>query len=80
VRFEDEIGDLRIVRRVHEDGGELFGEQGVVLAGFELFLLLAFELVGVGEEVFEGAPLADEGLGGFFADAAEMPELEKAMS
>ena len=69
VRFEDEIGDLRIVRRIHEDGGELFGKQGVVLAGFEFFLLLAFELVGVGEQVFDAAVLLDERGGGFFAEA-----------
>ena len=72
---DDEIVEGDVERAVGPDGGETAAEAGLVGEGDEVFLLFTFELVGVGEEVFEGAPLADEGFGGFFADAWDAGEV-----
>jgi hypothetical protein len=58
-------------REVLEDGGEFFGEEGFLGVLDDLFLLFAFEFVGGGEEVFDGAEFLDEFGGGFFADAGD---------
>jgi hypothetical protein len=69
VWLDDEISHLCVIRRIHKDGGELLREQRIFLARFELFTLFAFELVGVGDEIFYAAKLLDECGGGFFAEA-----------
>ena len=56
---------------VEDDGGELFGEEGLRLVLLDAFLEFALQLVGIGEEVLHGIKFAEEFLGGLFADSGD---------
>ena len=56
---------------VEDDGGEFLGEQRLVGVGLDVFLLLAFELRGIGDEILDGAELGDEFFRGLLADAGD---------
>lgn len=55
-------GDIDLNRR------EVFREQCLIGIGLEIFAELAFDLCGMGEEIFDRIPLSDEFLRGFFAN------------
>jgi len=63
--------DGGVHRDIGPDCGEFFGEACLICVGFDLFLLLALELVGVFQETFEGIELAQEFCAGFLADAGD---------
>ena len=54
---------------VELDGGQLLREHHLLLKVDDVLLLLPLQLVGVGQQVFHAAPLADELAGGFLAHA-----------
>ena len=69
LRLYGEVRHLHLIGGVVKNRGQFLGEQGIFLAGLQLFLLLAFELADVGQQVFHAAKLLDQRRGSLFAKA-----------
>ena len=62
---ELEILFIKGYRHIQEDTSEPLGENSLILIGFDILTELSLKLMGILQQVLQGAELLEELLGGF---------------